>query len=181
MRQPGARLPCLAQQLRSPKLGWLVAWGKEMARAPLSAGVVWSCRHCHIYWGVGDGDHAVSRGESTKRLPALAATEGQRKAWKLEAQSSLTVPMLPRSLQDAARSNRAGRGLAGAVWWSSRLPGAGSCRPEFSLLQPESGKAALAALAAPVAGAHAPAAANPCCSPPMLCCQRCSGRCLKAT
>ena len=32
-----------------------------------------------------------------KHLPALAATEGQRKAWKLEAQSSLTVPMLRRS------------------------------------------------------------------------------------
>lgn len=35
------------------------------------------------------------RGEGgTQCLPALAATEGQRNAWKLEAQSSLTVPML---------------------------------------------------------------------------------------
>lgn len=147
----------------------------------LSAGAVWSCRHRHVYWERGDGDRAASRGEGTKRLPALAATEGQRKAWKLEAQSSLTVPMLLKSLQDTAHSNRAGRGLAGAGWQSSRLPGAGSCRLEFSLLQLESGKAALTALAAPVAGAHASAAANPCRLPPMLSCRRCSGRCLKAT
>lgn len=41
-----------------------------------------------------------------KRLPALAATEGQRKAWKLEAQSSLTVPMLRRSRSDGAGRSR---------------------------------------------------------------------------
>lgn len=62
--------------------------------------------HCHQEpYGAGATDAATSAGRpgtprragwGVKRLPALAATEGQRKAWKLEAQSSLTVPMLRR-------------------------------------------------------------------------------------
>lgn len=43
---------------------------------------------------LGDGNPAAQRGGGTQCLPALAATEGHRNAWKLEAQSSLTVPML---------------------------------------------------------------------------------------
>lgn len=44
---------------------------------------------------LGDGNPLPRHGGEggTHCLPALAATEGHRNAWKLEAQSSLTVPM----------------------------------------------------------------------------------------
>jgi len=71
-----------------------------------------------------------------KRLPGLAATEGQRKAWKLEAQSSLTVPMLQRPVQDAAGSDgagEAGQALGGSAA-GGRVPGP-ACRVQAGELE----------------------------------------------
>lgn len=56
---------------------------------------------------LGCRDPEASRTEGRKHLPALVATEGQRKAWKLEAQSSLTVPMV---LGDPHGTRQAGAG-----------------------------------------------------------------------
>lgn len=83
-------------------------WQDGKDSVPLSVEATWSPTRGHRHVRQGDRDPTASRGEGTKRLPALAATEGQRKAWKLEAQSSLTVPMLRRPVQDTASSDGAG-------------------------------------------------------------------------
>lgn len=148
---------------------WAVWWcaGKEGGEAArtllLSPRATWSWSH--VCWEA--GDPMASRKEGVKCLPALAATEGQRKAWKLEAQSSLTVPMLRRC---RGRQEQAEAWLvlvpAGCRQGGRRTP-AGWSRGR-RLCQGSSSS-----------GAHAPAPANPhyppCAAPALLpgsCCQR---------
>lgn len=118
--------PAGARCLQRPKLGKAGRRrqqdGKDtlccFQQEPYGARAIWSRSHGHrhVCWGMGTPRH---RGEGgTQCLPALAATEGQRNAWKLEAQSSLTVPMLRGSHAGChqLREGNAGtgRGQAGA-------------------------------------------------------------------
>lgn len=138
--------PCL----RGPEPG--SAWGRRDKRdAP--------CRRWQEPYGAGATGPAVGTGSlreagGTGHLPALVATEGHRKAWKLEAQSSLTVPM--------ARRPRVGQGEPGGHRAARRqLPAAGTPGCPRRPRSVWSRGRRLWQREAPAAGAHAPAAANP--------------------
>lgn len=100
------------------------------------------------------GTGSLREAEGTGHLPALVATEGHRKAWKLEAQSSLTVPM--------ARRPRVGQGEPGGHRAArQQLPAAGTPGCPRRPRSVWSRGRRLWQREAPAAGAHAPAAANP--------------------